>query len=90
MNKNDVKKVLLINFGGIGDEILFFPTVKSIKQTYPNAKIMTKQAMLVPRGLFSMIVRSVFNEENKRGLWKILEIFWGRNLNDENNAAINE
>lgn len=39
MNKNDVKKVLLINFGGIGDEILFFPTIKSIKETYPNAKV---------------------------------------------------
>ena len=39
MNKDNVKKVLLINFGGIGDEILFFPTIKSIKQTYPNAKI---------------------------------------------------
>ena len=38
-NKNDVKKVLLINFGGIGDEILFFPTIKSVKDTYPNAKI---------------------------------------------------
>ncbi|MCR4881740.1 MAG: glycosyltransferase family 9 protein [bacterium] len=39
MKNDDVKKVLLINFGGIGDEILFFPTIKSVKQTYPNAKI---------------------------------------------------
>ena len=39
MNKNKVKRVLLINFGGIGDEILFFPTIKSIKKTYPHAKI---------------------------------------------------
>ncbi|MCQ2957890.1 MAG: glycosyltransferase family 9 protein [Candidatus Gastranaerophilales bacterium] len=39
MNNNDIKKILLINFGGIGDEILFFPTIKSVKQTYPNAKI---------------------------------------------------
>ena len=39
MNNNDIKKVLLINFGGIGDEILFFPTIKSVKKTYPNAKI---------------------------------------------------
>lgn len=39
MHKNSVKKVLLINFGGIGDEILFFPTIKSVKETYPNAKI---------------------------------------------------
>ena len=39
MEKNKIKKILLINFGGIGDEILFFPTIKTIKQTYPNAKI---------------------------------------------------
>ena len=39
MKNNDVKKVLLINFGGIGDEILFFPTIKSVKETYPNAEI---------------------------------------------------
>ena len=39
MDSNKVKKVLLINFGGIGDEILFFPTIKSVKETYPNAKI---------------------------------------------------
>lgn len=39
MKNDDVKKVLLINFGGIGDEILFFPTIKSVKETYPNAKI---------------------------------------------------
>jgi len=39
MEKDKVKKVLLINFGGIGDEILFFPTIKTIKETYPNAKI---------------------------------------------------
>ena len=39
MSKNNVKKVLLINFGGIGDEILFFPTIKTIKETYPNAQI---------------------------------------------------
>ncbi len=39
MNKNNVKKILLINFGGIGDEILFFPTIKSVKKIYPQAKI---------------------------------------------------
>ncbi len=37
--KNDIKKILVINFGGIGDEILFFPTLKSIKKSFKNAKI---------------------------------------------------
>ncbi|MDD3593643.1 MAG: glycosyltransferase family 9 protein [Candidatus Gastranaerophilales bacterium] len=33
------KNILVINFGGLGDEILFFPTLKSIKETYPDCKI---------------------------------------------------
>jgi len=38
MNK-DIKKVFIINFGGIGDEIMFLPTIISLKKTYPNCKI---------------------------------------------------
>lgn len=33
------KRILLINFGGIGDEILFLPTIISLKKEYPDAKI---------------------------------------------------
>ena len=33
------KNILLINFGGIGDEILFLPTIKSLKQAYPDSRI---------------------------------------------------
>ena len=33
------KNILLINYGGIGDEILFLPTISSIKKQYPNSKI---------------------------------------------------
>jgi len=32
-------KILMINFGGIGDEILFLPTIKSLKNKYPDSKI---------------------------------------------------
>ena len=32
-------KVLAINFGGIGDEILFFPTLKTLKASYPDSKL---------------------------------------------------
>src|SRR5574344_1011247 len=35
----DIRKILVINFGGIGDEILFLPTLISLKKAYPNAKI---------------------------------------------------
>ena len=32
-------KILAINFGGIGDEILFLPTLISLKKEYPNSEI---------------------------------------------------
>lgn len=32
-------KILFINFGGLGDEILFLPTIISVKKQYPNAEI---------------------------------------------------
>lgn len=33
------KKILVINFGGIGDEILFLPTLISLKKEFPESKI---------------------------------------------------
>jgi len=36
---NKINKILVMNFGGIGDEILFLPTLISLKKTYPDAKI---------------------------------------------------
>ena len=35
----DYKNILFINYGGIGDEILFLPTINSVKAQYPNSKI---------------------------------------------------
>lgn len=32
-------KILLINFGGLGDQILFFPAIKTIKSIYPDSQI---------------------------------------------------
>ena len=34
-----MKNILAINFGGIGDEIFFLPTLISLKKTFPNSKI---------------------------------------------------
>lgn len=34
-----IKKILVINFGGIGDEILFLPTLISLKKEFLDAKI---------------------------------------------------
>ena len=30
------KKILMVNFGGIGDEILFLPAISSLKKEFPN------------------------------------------------------
>lgn len=34
-----MKNILVINFGGIGDEILFLPTLISLKKEFPKSKI---------------------------------------------------
>ncbi|PIQ26047.1 glycosyltransferase [bacterium (Candidatus Blackallbacteria) CG17_big_fil_post_rev_8_21_14_2_50_48_46] len=33
------RRILLINFGGIGDEILFFPVIEDLRRHYPDARI---------------------------------------------------
>ena len=33
------KRILFINFGGLGDEILFLPTIQSIKKEFPTSHI---------------------------------------------------
>ena len=35
----DMKNILAINFGGIGDEIFFLPTLISLKKAFHNSKI---------------------------------------------------
>ena len=39
----DIERILLINFGGLGDEVLFFPVIETLRYHYPKARI----AMLV-------------------------------------------
>ena len=39
MVNTENKKILTINFGGIGDEIFFLPTIISLKKEFPNSKI---------------------------------------------------
>ena len=33
------KRILFINFGGLGDEILFLPTIQSVKKEIPESHI---------------------------------------------------
>ena len=43
---NNIKNILFINFGGIGDEILFFPTLSDFKKEFPETNV---TLMLEPR-----------------------------------------
>lgn len=36
---SQLKKILLICFGGLGDVILFYPLIKTVKDLYPDSKI---------------------------------------------------
>ena len=37
--QTDKKRILFINFGGLGDEILFLPSIISVKKEFPNSEI---------------------------------------------------
>lgn len=37
--KKEYKNILLVNWGGIGDEILFMPVIKSLKEAFKECKI---------------------------------------------------
>jgi lipopolysaccharide heptosyltransferase II len=43
---SSIQRILVVNFGGIGDEILFFPTIQSLREAYPQASI---TALVEPR-----------------------------------------
>ena len=53
------KKILAVNFGGIGDEILFLPTLISLKKEFPNSKI---TLALEPRSKSIKDLSSVIDE----------------------------
>ncbi len=69
------KKILMINFGGIGDEILFLPAISSLKKEYPDAKI---TLVLEPRSKsvedLSNLIDDVICVDIK-GKYKYLELF---------------
>jgi lipopolysaccharide heptosyltransferase II len=41
-----IRRILVVNFGGIGDEILFFPVIRSLREAYPGAHL---AALVEPR-----------------------------------------
>lgn len=56
---SEIKKILAINFGGIGDEILFLPTLISLKKEFPHASI---TLALEPRSKGIKDLTNIINE----------------------------
>ena len=80
--KEKQKNILFINFGGLGDEILFLPTIISVKKEFPNSKI---TLALEPRSKGVCALTDIINEtlyaniknQNKYfELLKLLFIIW--------------
>ena len=67
-------RILFINFGGLGDEILFLPTIISIKKQFPNAEI---TLALEPRSkgvtsLTNIIDKTLFADIKRKDKYKEL------------------
>lgn len=70
------KKILAINFGGLGDEILFLPTLISLKKEFPDSNI---TLALEPRSksieqLTDIIDDIITVDIKKKGVGKFFEI----------------
>ena len=69
------KRILFINFGGLGDEILFLPTIQSVKKEFPDSHI-TLALEKRSKGITSLtdvIDETIF--ANIKGRGKYVELF---------------
>ena len=74
MNKN----ILFINLGGIGDEILFLPSIISLKAEFPTAKVtlaLEKRSSAILE-LTSLIDKTIFVNKTKSGMINLLFKMW--------------
>lgn len=80
------KKILFINFGGLGDEILFLPSILSVKKEFPDSEI---TLALEPRSkgitsLTNVIDNTLFADIKARykyfELLKLLFKIWTKNF----------
>ena len=70
------KNILFINFGGLGDEILFLPAIISVKKQFPDSNI---TLALEPRSkgitaLTDVIDETLFADIKTKGLGKYFEL----------------
>ena len=69
------KKILFINFGGLGDEILFLPTIISMKKEFPDSEI---TLALEPRSKGVLSLTNIIDDvlfADIKGKNKYIELF---------------
>lgn len=72
------KKVLFINLGGIGDEIMFLPSIISYKKQFPNSHVtlaLEERSACITE-LTDLIDATIFIEKTKLGMLKLLVKMW--------------
>ena len=86
------KKILFINFGGLGDEILFLPTIQAVKKEFPSSEI-TLALEKRSKGIIQLtdVIDNTFFA-NIKGKDKYLELFklllkiWHKNFDFTSNS----
>ena len=69
------KKILFINFGGLGDDILFLPTIISTKKEFPDSET---TLALEPRSKGILSLTDIIDETlfaDIKGRNKYIELF---------------
>ena len=75
------EKFLFINFGGIGDEILFLPTIQAVKNKFPNSYIVlcTEKRSRSIENLTTIIDEVHTIDQTKNRYWELLKLLlWTR------------
>lgn len=87
MKSNKTTKLLLFNFGGIGDEILFFPVIKALKTLYSNSTITlvteprSKSAIDLNSHIDNVLVCDIKGKNKYAEMLKLLTKVWGKGYN---------
>lgn len=76
------KKILFINFGGLGDEILFLPTIQAVKNEFPNSEITlaleerSKSVIQLTDVIDKVLFANIKNKDKFLQLLKLLLKIW--------------
>lgn len=87
---NNPKRILLINFGGIGDEILFLPVIQSLKKSFPECSLTLclegrSKAFL---GLNDLLDESFFADIKTKNKYSEMIKLWFKALTGNYDAVI--